>query len=111
MEISKTPLVASLTFRGYAFAWFYDSNLAMAVANELLAAGLLQGINTYTSSTYGGFSLDTLHEHANWTYLNVYGHGLFVSYHRSIRIAETKMISSIMNNVIKKYKSYEKGNY
>lgn len=109
--ISQTPFVACLRYRGAAFAWFYDSNLAVRVANELLAVDLIADVQLYYSATFKGFDLESLHEQAQWTYVNYRGHSLFISYHKAIRVTEAKMIGRIIDQTIVKFKEYEKCYY
>lgn len=103
-KISETPFCASLVYRGHAFAWFFDSNLAMACANNLLEAKLIQDIRIYPCSAHGGFDIYHLHELSQWQYVQVHGHGFFICYHRSILISETRMIGAILDKTIKNYK-------
>lgn len=104
-QISKTPLVACLRYRGYGFAWFYDSNLALAVANNLASAGLIQDVIVYKD-----YNVDDLHLIANWHYLEVHGHGVFICYHRTYKVSEVHEIGSIISNTIKEFKD-EKSSY
>lgn len=103
-QISRTELSASLLYKGYAFAWFYDSELAIKVANKLAKVGLLQQVNTYLD-----FDIDFLHGVMEWQYMELHGHGVFIQYHRSIKISEVHVIGKIISETLKE-NSYEKGN-
>lgn len=110
-SISQTPFIACLRFRGAAFAWFYDSNLAIRVANELLAVNLIADIQLYYSASFNGFDLDSLHDQSQWCYINYRSQSMFISYHKSIRVSEAKMIGRIIDQTIVKFKEYEKCYY
>lgn len=104
-SVLKTPLQACLTYKGYGFAWFYDSNLAMIVANNLASAGLVQGINVYHD-----FKLDDLHIASLWQYYKVGNSAIFLQYHRSYKVSEVHEMGKIISETIKQY-NYEKGDY
>lgn len=95
----KSPFVACLRYKAYAFAWFEDSVLASIIANELKKAHLIQDISFYD------WDIDNLQTQQQWTYLSIHGCSFYCCYHRSYKIDEVRKIGYIISKCCKKYEN------
>lgn len=111
VSYSQTPFLCCLKFRGYGFAWFYDSNLGVAIANELRAVNLCADVEFHNSAAYSGFDLDDLETQASWCRTQIGNQAFFLKRHNSIKVVEWRQIGTIVSDIIKKYVTYEKRYY
>lgn len=107
LKFIQTPFCAGLKFRAYTFAWFHDSNLAMYIANELLAVGLISECVLYHSGAFGGFDPCCLSDDLEWQQFNIRNQEFYLRYHRSIKASERKMIGRVISESINKFKQNE----
>lgn len=108
-KYNKTPLIATLTYRGYGFCWFADSNLAVQCANELKAVGLIAECKLYASDDFGGIDLTSLP--SQWQEVLVGDQLFYLCRHNSIKVNEWRQIGSVISQTINKFKGYEKSYY